>query len=120
LDQAGTQNLMKSALGDAASLADYNVVKKRLVGSRYAMDFNYGVKFDLDVVTSDSMTATALSSLVKAGMMYRRMTANGVDKLALENVSVDSDSDRLRLNFRADERKFQSLLQSDLFAAVTK
>jgi hypothetical protein len=120
LDQSGTQNLMKSALGDAAQLADYDVVKKRLLGSRYAMDFTNGVKFDLDVVTSDSITAGALSSLVKAGMMYRRMTSSGVDKMALEDVSVDSDNDRLRLHFRADDRRFQSLLQSQLFAAVTR
>ena len=32
LDQQGTQNMMKSALGQASSLADYDVVKKRLLG----------------------------------------------------------------------------------------
>ncbi len=120
LDAAGTQNMMKSALGDAAQLADYEVLKKRLLGSRYAMDFSSGVKFDLDVVTSDSVTATALSSLVKAGMMYRRMTATGTDKLALEGMSVDSESDRLRIHFTADDKKFQTLMNSELFAAVTK
>jgi hypothetical protein len=121
LDQAGTQNMMHSALGDAASLGDYDVVKKRLLGSRYAMDFSSGVKFDLDVVTSDAITATTLSSLVKAGMMYRKMTSSSAtDKVALESVSVDSDSDRLRVHFRTDDKKFQSLLQSDLFAAVSR
>ena len=120
LDQQGTQNLMRSALGDAASLADYSTVKKRLLGSRYSMDFTNGVQFDLDVVTSDSMTATTLSSLVKAGMMYRRMTATGADKMALENVSVDSDSERLRVHFKANDSQFQTLLQSDLFTAVSR
>jgi hypothetical protein len=120
LDQSGTQNLMKSALGDASQLADYGMVKKRLLGSRYAMDFNNGMKFDMDVVTSDSLTAGTLSALVKAGMLYRRTTSSGADKLALENMSVDSDSDRLQLHFRVDERNFQSLLRSDLFAAVIK
>lgn len=120
LDQTGTQNLMKSALGDAAQLADYNVVRKRLMGSRYAMDFSSGVRFDLDVVTSDSMTASALSALVKAGMMYRRMTASGADKLAMENVSADSSGSNLLLHFRADDSKFRTLLKSDLFAAVTR
>jgi len=120
LDQQGTQNLMRSALGDAAKLADYELLKKRLLASRYTMDFGSGINFDLDVVTSDSLTATTLSSLVKAGVMYRRMSGNSAEKLALENVTVDSDSDRLRLHFRADEKKFQSLLNTDLFAAVTR
>jgi hypothetical protein len=119
LDAAGTQNMMRSALGDAASLTDYETVKKRLLGSRYSMDFTNGVNFDLDVITSDSMSATVLSSLVKAGVMYRRLSATGPEKVALDSVSVDSDSDRLRLHFKTDDKKFQSLLSSDLFAAVS-
>jgi hypothetical protein len=120
LDQEGTQNMMRSALGDASQLADFDNVKKRLMGSRYAMNFVSGMKFDLDVVTSDAMTAAALSSMVKAGVMYRRMTASGPDKAALENMSVDSDGNRLQVHFRADDNQFQSLLKSDMFAAVSK
>src|SRR5664279_5922269 len=49
LDQTGTQVMMKSALGQAASLADYDVIKKRLLLSDYTMDFENGVSFDLNV-----------------------------------------------------------------------
>src|SRR5689334_4592320 len=66
LDAQGTQNMLHSTLGDAAKLADYEMVKNRLLGSRYTMDFINGVNFNLDVVTSDSMTAATLSSLLKA------------------------------------------------------
>jgi hypothetical protein len=120
LDALGTQTMMRSALGDAAQLADYEIVKKRLLGSRYSMDFSSGVNFDLDVVTADQMTAATLSSLIKAGMLYKRMTASGTEKIALDSVTVDSQSERLRLHFRSDEKRFQSLLQSDLFAAVSR
>src|SRR3974390_1682263 len=37
LDQQGTQNMMRSAMGDASKIADYDTVKKHLVGSRYTM-----------------------------------------------------------------------------------
>src|SRR5882724_6921250 len=57
LDQQGTQNAMHSALGDAAKVADYDTIKKRLLASRYTMNFNSGVNFDMTVVTSDTMTA---------------------------------------------------------------
>jgi hypothetical protein len=120
LDQSGTQNMMRSALGDASKLADYETVKKRLLGSRYTMNFNNGVKFDLDVVTSDSMTAATLSSLVKAGMLYKKMAASPVEKVALENVSVNSDSQNLQFHFKTDDKQFQSLIHSDLFAAVSR
>jgi hypothetical protein len=120
LDQQGTQNMLRSALGDASGLADYDMVKKRLVGSRYTMNFNSGVNFDLDVVTSDSITAATLSSLLQAGMLYRKVNATASEKVALDSVSVDSDSTNLRLRFRTDDKKFQSLLSSELFASVSR
>ena len=120
LDQQGTQNMLISALGDAGKLADFDMVKKRVQGSRYTMNFTNGVTFDLDVVTSDSVTAGTLSSLVKAGVLYRKMTATPIEKVALENVSVNSDSSDLQMHFKADDKQFQSLLHSDLFAAVSK
>jgi hypothetical protein len=120
LDAQGTQNMLHSTLGDAAKLADYEMVKKRLLGSRYTMDFANGVNFNLSVVTSDSMTAATLSSLLKAGVMFRKMNAQGVEKTALDSVTVDSDSANLKLIFKSDDKKFQSLVQSDLFASVIK
>jgi len=120
LDQEGTQNMLRSALGDASKLADYDTLKKRLLGSRYTMNFGNGVKFDLDVATSDSVTAATLSSLVKAGMLYRKVTASPIEKVALDNVTVDSDSSDLEFHFKTDDKQFQSLLHSDLFAAVSK
>ncbi|MGI9101927.1 MAG: hypothetical protein ACR2IF_05735 [Terriglobales bacterium] len=120
LDQAGTQNMLHSTLGDAAKLADYEMVKKRLLGSRYTMDFNRGMTFNLDVVTSDSMTAATLASLLKAGVLFRKMNAQGVEKVALESVTVDNDSANLKLKFKSDEKQFQALVQSDLFAAMSR
>jgi hypothetical protein len=120
LDQQGTQNMLRSALGDASKLADYDTVRKRILGSRYTMNFASGVNFDLDVVTADSVTAATLSSLLKAGMIYRKMTASASEKMALESVTVDSNSSNLQLHFKSDDKKFQSLMHSDLFAAVSK
>jgi hypothetical protein len=120
LDAQGTQNMLHSTLGDAAKLADYEMVKKRLLGSRYTMDFTNGVSFDLSVVTSDTMTAATLASLIKAGVMFRKMSAQGVEKTALDSVTVDSDSANLKLNFKSDEKKFQALVQSDLFSSVIR
>lgn len=119
LDQQGTQNMMRSALGEASGLADYDTIKKRLLGSRYQMNFANGVNFDLDVLTSDSMTAATLSSLVKAGMMYKKMNASPIEKVAMDSMTVNSDNSNLQLHFKTDDKKFQALMHSDLFAAVS-
>jgi hypothetical protein len=120
LDQLGTQNMMRSALGEAASLSDYDVVKKRLLASDYTMNFTNGVSFDLSVKTSDTMTAATIASLLKAGVMYRKMNATPTEKLALENMTVDSSHDLLQMHFKTDDQRFTALLKSDLFAAVSK
>jgi hypothetical protein len=119
LDQQGTQFMMRSALGEAAKVADFETVKKRILASRYTMSFQNGVNFDLSVLTSDSMTAATLSSLVKAGMLYKKMNASPIEKTAIDSTTVDSDSSNLMLHFKSDDQKFQSLLHSDLFAAVS-
>ena len=120
LDQQGTQNMMRSALGDASKLADYDTVKKRLLGSRYTMDLSRGVNFDLDVLTSDTFTAATMSSLIQAGMTIKKMNATPVEKAAIDAMSVDSSSGKLQIHFKADDRKFQSFLQSDLFTSVSR
>jgi hypothetical protein len=119
LDQQGTQNMMRSALGQAAGIADYETVKKHILGSRYAMTFQTGVNFDLTVLTSDSMTAGTLSSLVKAGILYKKMSATAAEKVAVDNTTVDSDGSNLAVHFKANDQDFRSLMHSDLFAAVS-
>src|SRR5690242_16622130 len=120
LDEKGTQEMMKSALGDASNLSDYNVIKNRIKASAYKMDFGNGVKFDLKVNTSDSFTAATLSSLLHAGILYKKMNATPTEKMALENIAVDSDSSALKIKFETDDRKFISLVNSDLFTAISK
>jgi hypothetical protein len=119
LDQLGTQNVMRSALGDAAKVADYDTIKKRLLGSRYSMSFSGGVNFDLTVVSSDSMSAATLSSLVKAGLLYKKMSATAPEKLAMDNTSVDSDGSNVNFHFKSSDAQFQSIMHSELFAAVS-
>ena len=119
LDQQGTQNMMRSALGDASKVADYETIKKRIMGSRYTMSFNSGVNFDLTVLTSDSVTAGTMSSLVKAGILYKKMSATPAEKVAVDNTTVDSDGSNLSVHFKASDQQFQSLMHSELFAAVS-
>jgi hypothetical protein len=120
LDQKGTQNMMRSALGQAGSLTDYDTVKKRLLASDYVMNFTNGVTFDLNIKTSDSVTAATISGLMKAGVLYRKMSGTPSEKMALENTTVNSSNDLVQMHFKSNDQQFQALLKSDLFAAVSK
>jgi len=119
LDQQGTQNALHSAMGDASKIADYETIKKHLVGSRYDMNFTSGVNFDMTVVTSDSTTAATVASLLKGYMLYKKISATPAEKVAVDNTSVDSDSSNVTVHFKANDQQFESLMHSELFAAVT-
>lgn len=119
LDASGTQTMLKSVLGAASNLAEYDSVKKQLLGSRYTMDFDNGVDFNLNVVTADNVTAATLSTLLKAGMLFKKMNASPTEKTAIEDTNVDSDNTRLIVHFKADDKSFQALLDSPMFTAVT-
>jgi len=119
LDQQGTQNALRSAMGDASKIADYETVKKSLIGSRYSMTFNSGVNFDMTVVTSDPTKAATVANALKAYMLYKKMSATPAEKVAVDNTTVDSDGSNLQVHFKANDQQFESLMHSDLFAAVT-
>jgi len=119
LDQQGTQAMMNSAMGDASQVGDYDSIKKRILASRYTMNFQSGVSFDLTVQTADSMTAATLSTLLKGVMLYKKLGASAAEKAAIDASTVDSDSSNLQLHFKSDDQKFQSLMNSSLFAAVS-
>jgi len=53
-------------------------------------------------------------------LMFRKMNATGSEKMALESTTVDSDSGMLRLRFKTDDTKFQALMKSDLFNAISR
>jgi hypothetical protein len=52
--------------------------------------------------------------------MYKKMNATPVEKIAMDSLTVNSDSSNLQLHFKTDDKKFQSLMHSELFAAVSK
>ena len=83
------------------------------------MNFTNGVNFDMAVVTSDSMTAGTISPSVKAGLLLKKMSATPAEKIAVDNTTVDSDGSNVQVHFKANDQQFQSLMHSDLFAAVT-
>jgi hypothetical protein len=120
LDASGTQNMLKSALGAASNLSEFDTMKGRLIGSRYALDFDHGVDFNLSVVTSDNITASTLSAVMKAGLLYKKASATNTEKTAIDGTTVDSQATRLVVHFKADDKSFQSLLDSPMFAAVTR
>jgi hypothetical protein len=120
LDAKGTQNMMKSVLGDAAQLADYDTVKNRMKSSRYTMDFQNGVKFDMAVVMSDTLTAATAATLMKGVSIMRKTSGSALEKSALDLTTIDSNAGTLTVAYASSDSQFASLLTSSLFQSVVK
>jgi hypothetical protein len=73
------------------------------------MNFSNGMTFDLNVETSDTVTATSFSSLAKTGMVYRKITASPVEQVPLANTMIGSSQDMLQLHLGADDQCFEAL-----------
>jgi len=120
LDDKGTQTMMKSVLGIASQLTDYETVKDRMKGSRYTMDFNNGVRFDLSVNMSDSFTAATCATLLKGVQILRKTQGSASEKAALDATTIDSTAGNLTVDYSSSDSQFATLLTSPLFQSVVK
>jgi hypothetical protein len=120
LDSKGTQTMMKSVLGDAAALADYDTVQNRMKSSRYTMDFQNGVKFDMAVVMSDTLTAATAATLMKGVSLVKKNSGTPLEKSAIDQTTIDSNSGTLTVAYSSSDSQFASLLSSPLFQSVVK
>jgi len=120
LDAKGTQAMMKSVLGQAAQLADYDTVKNRMKDARYTMDFANGVKFNMSVVMSDTITAATCATLMKGVAILKKTQGSPLEKTALDSTTIDSNSGVLTVDYSSSDSQFASLLTSPLFQSVVK
>ena len=120
LDAKGTQTMMKSVLGEAAQLTDYDTVRDRMKSSRYTMDFGNGVKFDMAVVLSDTLTGATAATLMKGVALLRKTQGTPLEKQALDETTIDSNSGTLTVSYASTDGQFSSLLGSPLFQSVVK
>jgi hypothetical protein len=120
LDQKGTQVMMKTMLGEAGSVTDFESVRKRLDSSWYGMNFQHGVKFDLTISTGDSFAAATISSLLSAAIVYKKMSGNDTEKAALAATDISSNSGLLNVHFATSDSDFDSLLKSSLFQSMVR
>jgi len=120
LDAKGTQIMMKGVLGEAAQIADYDTVKNRMKGSRYTMDFSNGVRFNMAVSMSDTITAATCSTLLKGVQILKKTQGTPMEKTALDSTTIDSNAGTLTVDYSSSDSQFASLLTSPLFQSVVK
>jgi hypothetical protein len=118
LDQKGTQTMMKSVLGEASGLADYDTVKNRMKYASYTMDFSNGVRFNMTVSMSDTLTAATAATLMKGIAILKKSSGSPLEKSAVDDTTIDSNSGVLTVAYSSSDSQFAGLLTSPLFQQV--
>jgi hypothetical protein len=86
--------------------------------ARYTMDFSNGVKFDMAVVMSDTMTAATAAALMNGVAILKRTSGSPFEKSAVSDTKIDSDSGTLKVDYSSSDSQFAGLLSSPLFQQV--
>ncbi len=118
LDQKGTQTMMKSVLGAAAGLADYDTVKNRMKDASYTMDFSNGVRFNMTVDMSDTITAATAATIMKGVALMKKSGGSAQEKAAVDDTTIDSNAGVLTVAYSSSDSQFAGLLSSPLFQQV--
>jgi hypothetical protein len=118
LDQKGTQTMMKSVLGAAAGLADYDTVKNRMKDASYTMDFGNGVRFNMTVDMSDTITAATAATIMKGVALMKKSSGSAQEKAAVDDTTIDSNAGVLSVSYSSSDSQFAGLLSSPLFQQV--
>jgi hypothetical protein len=118
LDQKGTQTMMKSVLGEASGLADYDTVKNRMKDASYTMDFSNGVKFNMTVDMSDTVTAAMAATLMQGIALMKKSSGSPLEKTAVDDTTIGSSSGVLSVAYTSSDSQFAGLLTSPLFQQV--
>lgn len=120
LDAAGTKNMVKSLVGGGSKI-DPSLFAKRFDGARYTIAFADQVQLNLEMMTSDALTAAALSAGLRAAVDYRQHQERDPNLKALLNqVQVDAAGDHAFLQVASPEASIATLLHSDLFNSVVR
>ena len=72
------------------------------------------------VVMSDTVTAATAATLMKGVMILRKTSGSPIEKSALEETTIDSNSGTLTVDYSSSDGQFATLLSSPLFQQVVK
>jgi hypothetical protein len=121
LDAKGTKRMLVAALGKV-KVPNFDSLQEHVLGSRYSMNFKETLRFKMDLSTTDMVSAANLSSLLKLGVLYKKVTTNPAQKVAWDHLKVtvkkvvpDADPADLKMEFKVNQPDFRKLLKAHCF-----
>lgn len=119
LDAAGARAMVRSLIGGSVAGLDPSLIEKRFNGARYTIAFEQTVQLNMELMTSDALSAAAVSTGLNAAVALRsKQEANPAVKALLQQVQVDSAGDHAFLQVSTAESDLPNLMKSDLMQTI--
>ncbi|MGN6593464.1 MAG: hypothetical protein ACTHJX_11265 [Terriglobales bacterium] len=119
LDAAGSQAMVQGMIGAKTGTLDASLIQKHFDGARYTIAFANEIQVNLELMTSDSLSAAAVSTALNATLALRqRQETNPAAKALLGAVQVDSAGSHAFLQLLTPASSLASLMSSDLMQSI--
>ena len=119
LDAAGSQAMVQGMIGAKSGSFDASLIQKHFDGARYTIAFANEIQVNLELMTSDSLSAAAVSTALNASLaMRQRQETNPAAKALLGAVQVDSAGSHAFLQLLTPASSLGSLMSSDLMQSI--
>lgn len=119
IDAQGAQAMVGSLVGASAGGFGANLIKGRFNGARYTIGFGNQVQVNMELMTTDALTAAAVSTGLNAAIAVReRSETNPVARGILNNVQVDSAGNDAFVQVAAPESSVAQLVHTDLMQTI--
>ncbi|MGH9412456.1 MAG: hypothetical protein ACRD0Y_01830 [Terriglobales bacterium] len=119
LDAGGAQSMVRGLIGGQADQLAGKLIAKRFQGARYTISFGNEVQVNLEMITTDALSASALATAMDADIAMRtREEHNAAAKALLQQVQVDSAGNDAFLQVSVPSSSVGDLLSSDLLGAI--
>lgn len=121
LDAQGSRAMVRALIGGATGGLDPSLLDNRFNGARYTITFQNPVQLNLELMTSDALSAAAVSTGLNAAIALRQQQEKDLAaKAILSNVQVDSAGNHAFLQVTSPESDLASLMRSDLMRTIVR
>lgn len=119
LDTTGSRAMVRSMLAGVSSPISPSLIDQHFNGARYTISFQNEVQVNLELITTDALSAAAISTGLNAAIALRAHqekdpTAQGL----LNQIQVDSAGDHAFLQIAAPESTVASLMHTDVMQSI--
>lgn len=121
VDAQGSRTMVGSLIAGSTGPIDPSMIDQHFNGARYTIAFQNQVQVNLELMTTDALSAAAVSTGMNAAIALRsHQEKNPEAKAILNEVQVDSAGNNAFLQVSTPESSLATLMKTDLLQSILK